>query len=74
MKTKIQSKVTTYEYDSRNLQTKIIYPDHVVATSPGNAGYGIIECSYDASGRKEVCTDQKGETVTYNYDSYSSLL
>ena len=68
------SKVTAYDYDVRNLEIKVTYPDHVGGTSAGDADYGITECTYDALRRKDVCTDQLGDNVTYVYDLASRLL
>ena len=66
-------KVTEYDYDERNLQVKVTYPDHLAGQTPGDLNYGITECSYDALGRKELATDQKGEKVEYLYDLASRL-
>ncbi len=61
--------ITRYEYDERNLLRKIIYPDHVDGTSPGDAGYGIIEISeYDSSRRMVKRIDQAGDLVKFTYD------
>ena len=45
--------------------------DHVLAI--GSANYDKVSCEYDAAQRKEVCTDQKGDKVTYKYDLISRL-
>jgi RHS repeat-associated protein len=68
-----ESQVTTYEYDSRNLNTKTTWPDHTGGSS-GSSTYGITECRYDAARRKELCTDQNGDTVTRGYDLANRLL
>ena len=67
------SKETKYDYDVRNLQVKVIYPDHVQNAAIGTDGYGISECTYDALGRKLTSTDQKGEKVEYLYDLASRI-
>ena len=68
-----RGKITLYEYDERNMQLKTTYPDHVPGSVSGNSGYGIVECAYDAMGRKDLCTDQLGDTLSYNYDLASRL-
>lgn len=72
--TDAEFQVTAYEYDVRNLKAKTTYPDHINGSAPGTAGYGITECSYDAMKRRSLCTDQLGDTQTFNYDLASRLL
>ena len=61
-------KVTSYDYNLRNQQIKVTYADHIAGSNPGDSTYGITECSFDALGRRDVCTDQNGDTVTSIYD------
>jgi len=73
--TDAEGKVTTYDYDPRNLRTRITYPDHTPGSSPGDpsGGYGIKAFTYDAAGRPRVNTDQLGDTVTYVFDMADRL-
>lgn len=63
-----ETKITEYTYDVRNLVIETEYPDHVASTSPGDVGYGIVTCTYDAGKRRDTCTDQLGDKITYIFD------
>ncbi len=60
--------VTAYAYDDAGRKVSETYPDHVPASTVGQAGYGIVELAYDAAGRLLRRTDQLGETITHLYD------
>ena len=68
-----EGKITEYAYEERNLLIKTTYPDHVDLTNPGDSDYGIVECTFDGANRKTVCTDQLGDTITYEYDMANRL-
>jgi len=72
--TDAELQVTAYEYDDRGLKVKTVYPDHIPGSAVGTDGYGVTKCSYDALGRRNVCTDQAGDTRTYNCDLAGRLL
>ena len=55
--------VTTYNYDSKYRQTKILYPDQT---------YTLY--TYDSDYNKLTETDPRGNTTTFTYDSSGNLL
>jgi len=76
---------TRYKFDARNLNIDVAYPGHPASLDEDNSYidfttaqtdvlYDRTSCSYDGMGRKEVCTDQELDTVTYTYDLASRLL
>ena len=60
---------TVYGFDSFGRASSTQYPDHVAGTSPGDLNYGIVSMEYDPKGRLSVRTDQKGNSITHNYDA-----
>lgn len=69
-----EAQQTDYVYDTRNLKTQTTWPNHLAGSTPGQPGYGIETCEYDAAGRKTVCTDQQGDTKTQVYDMANRVL
>ncbi len=65
--TDAEDQVTSYTYDDAGGKLTETYPDHIGGT-PGQAGYGIVTFTLDATGRTLRKQDQLGDTVTYNYD------
>jgi RHS repeat-associated protein len=53
---------TSFEYDTNNRRTKVIYADGTTS-----------QAAYDALGRKISTTDQAGKTTHYEYDSLNRL-
>jgi len=72
--TDAESQPTSYEYSDRNERIKETYPDHVLRSTSGQPGYGIVEVGYDEIGRMQLRTDQNGDTMTSVYDMASRLL
>jgi RHS repeat-associated protein len=65
---------TVYGFDSFGRAASTQYPDHVAFSLPGNANLGIVTMDYDSKGRLSVRTDQKGNSVTHNYDAAGRMV
>ncbi len=61
--------VTSYAFDGLGRPASTTWPDHVPASLPGDAGYGITATEHDEYGRLLRSTDQLGDTVTHLYDA-----
>ncbi len=72
--TDAEDQVTSYTYDDAGTKLTETYPDHVPSSTPGQAGYGIVSFTPDATGRTKVRSDQQGDTCTYAYDLAGRLL
>ncbi len=72
--TDAEDQVTSYTYDDAGTKLTETYPDHVPSSTPGQAGYGIVSFTPDATGRTKVRADQQGDTCTYAYDLAGRLL
>lgn len=70
--TDAESLTTSYTYDDAGNKLTEQYPDHT-GGSPGARTYGIVTFVNDAAGRAQRKQDQKGDTVTYNYDLASRM-
>jgi RHS repeat-associated protein len=60
---------TLYGFDSFGRASSTQYPDHVSGKVPGDLDHGIVTMEYDSKGRLEKRSDQKGNSVTHNYDA-----
>ncbi len=66
--TDAESQTTSYTYDDAGGKLTEQYPDHTGGSSVGATGYGIVTFTLDAAGHVSRKQDQKGDTVTFNYD------
>jgi len=66
--TDAENQVTSYPYDDAGNKLTEVYPDHVSSSSIGQAGYGIVSFTSDATGRTVLRTDQQGDTCDFTYD------
>ncbi|OYP36784.1 hypothetical protein CGZ80_06960 [Rhodopirellula sp. MGV] len=66
--TDAEDQVTSYTYDDAGTKLTETYPDHVPSSTIGQAGYGIVTFTPDATGRTVQRTDQQGDTCDYTYD------
>jgi RHS repeat-associated protein len=66
--------VTSYTYDTAGNKLTEVYPDHVPSSTIGQAGYGIVSFTPDATGRTVQRTDQQGDTCDFTYDLAGRLL
>ena len=63
-----ERRMTSYQYDPRNLKIETALPDHNPGSEAGDDDYGLVSVTWDALRRMKVRTDQSGDTCTYNYD------